>query len=102
MNALSFNTENVSEVLSKRVRPLLLQHGGDLELVEVKGKLIRVRFLGSCSSCPSLNDTMERVVQSIVREAFGDDTLQVALRQGVSEDLLQQAKAILRQRKLQP
>lgn len=102
MNALSFNTENVSEVLSKRVRPLLLQHGGDLELVEVKGKLIRVRFLGSCSSCPSLNDTMERVVQSIVREAFGDDTLQVVLRQGVSEDLLQQAKAILRQRKLQP
>lgn len=98
MNALPFNTENVSEVLSKRVRPLLLQHGGDLQLVEVKGKLIRVRFLGSCSSCPSLNDTMERVVQSIVREAFGDDTLQVALRQGVSEDLLQQAKAILRQR----
>ncbi|MDO4691246.1 MAG: NifU family protein [Porphyromonadaceae bacterium] len=102
MNALPFNTENVSEVLSKRVRPLLLQHGGDLELIEVKNKTIRVRFLGSCSSCPSLNDTMERVVQSIVREAFGDDTLQVTLRQGVSEDLLQQAKAILRQRKLQP
>ncbi|KGN69338.1 NifU family protein [Porphyromonas sp. COT-239 OH1446] len=102
MNALPLNTESVREVLSERVRPLLLQHGGDLELVEVKDKLIRVRFLGSCSSCPSLNDTMERVVQSIVREAFGDDTLQVALRQGVSEDLLEEARNILRQRKLRP
>lgn len=101
MNALPFNTDSVREVLSKRVRPLLLQHGGDLELIDVRDKTIRIRFLGSCSSCPSLNDTMERVVQSILRETFADDTLVVALRQGVSEDLLEQARKILSRHKTQ-
>lgn len=100
MNALPFNADSVSEVLSKRVRPLLLQHGGDIELIEVKDKTIRIRFLGSCSSCPSLNDTMERVVQGILRETFADDRIEVVLQQGVSDDLIEQARQILSRNKV--
>lgn len=58
----------VSDAL-ERVRPYLGSHGGDIHLLEVDGDVVRVRFAGSCKSCPSSAVTLELAVEDAVRAA---------------------------------
>ncbi len=59
----------VSDALD-RVRPYLGSHGGDVDLLEVtQGGVVRLRFTGSCKSCPSSAVTLELAVEDAVRAA---------------------------------
>ena len=51
------------------VRPYLGSHGGDVHLLEVDGSVVRLRFAGSCKSCPSSAVTLELAVEDAVRAA---------------------------------
>lgn len=51
------------------VRPYLGSHGGDVDLIEVDGPVVRLRFTGSCKSCPSSAATLELAVEDAVRAA---------------------------------
>lgn len=56
------------------VRPYLGSHGGDVELLEVRDSVVRLRLLGSCRSCPSSAVTLELAVQDAVRAAAPEIT----------------------------
>lgn len=56
------------------VRPYLGSHGGDVELIEVSGSVVRLRLLGSCNSCPSSSVTLESAVQDAVQSAAPETT----------------------------
>jgi Fe-S cluster biogenesis protein NfuA/nitrite reductase/ring-hydroxylating ferredoxin subunit len=62
----------VSDALD-RVRPYLGSHGGDVDLLEVtdepEGATVRLRFAGSCKSCPSSAVTLEFAVEDAIRAA---------------------------------
>jgi Fe-S cluster biogenesis protein NfuA/nitrite reductase/ring-hydroxylating ferredoxin subunit len=58
----------VSDALD-RVRPYLGSHGGDVDLLEVDGDIVRLAFTGSCKSCPSSAVTLELAVEDAVRAA---------------------------------
>ncbi len=59
----------------ERVRPYLGSHGGDVELVEVTDDgVLRLRFQGSCKSCPSSAATLELAVEDAVRAAAPEVT----------------------------
>ncbi|MDN4522474.1 NifU family protein [Mycolicibacterium austroafricanum] len=51
------------------VRPYLGSHGGDVSLLGVTDGVVRLRFQGSCSSCPSSSVTLELAVQDAIRAA---------------------------------
>ncbi|MGV0792573.1 NifU family protein [Mycolicibacterium sp. XJ1819] len=55
------------------VRPYLGSHGGDIELLEIAGDpdnpVVRLRFDGSCKSCPSSAVTLELAVEDALRAA---------------------------------
>ena len=55
------------------VRPYLGSHGGDVHLLSVEGEpgnfAVRLRFSGSCKSCPSSAVTLELAVEDAVRAA---------------------------------
>lgn len=51
------------------VRPYLGSHGGDVHLLGVDGDVVRLRFDGSCKSCPSSSVTLELAVEDAVRAA---------------------------------
>jgi Fe-S cluster biogenesis protein NfuA/nitrite reductase/ring-hydroxylating ferredoxin subunit len=51
------------------VRPYLGSHGGDVDLLEITGATARLRFTGSCKSCPSSAVTLELTVEDAVRSA---------------------------------
>ncbi len=40
------------EAALKKIRPSLQADGGDVELVDVKNGIVRVRLQGACSGCP--------------------------------------------------
>jgi Fe-S cluster biogenesis protein NfuA/nitrite reductase/ring-hydroxylating ferredoxin subunit len=62
----------VSDALD-RVRPYLGSHGGDVDLLDVadgpEGATVRLRFAGSCKSCPSSAVTLEFAVEDAIRAA---------------------------------
>ena len=67
----------VEKVLEELVRPSLRLDGGDIELVDVAGSTIQVRFLGHCAGCLAAHLTQDGLVQKKLREALGDDSLAV-------------------------
>ena len=59
----------VAEALEK-ARRVLLRDGGDLELVEVAGDVVRVRLKGNCVGCPRSVIDLKHVVEKTVRQHF--------------------------------
>ena len=59
--------EKVREAL-EAVRPALMQDGGDVELVEVRGDVAVVKLAGACHGCPSAGATLKHLVEKVIRE----------------------------------
>ena len=62
--------ERIEKVLEQDVRPSLLSHEGNVQIVsyEEKSKILRVRLTGQCSGCPSAQLTTEEVIEKAVKE----------------------------------
>lgn len=63
--------ENVEKALDT-IRPALQADGGDVELVEIAGDIVKVRLKGACGHCPmammTLKGGVERVLRSEIPE----------------------------------
>ncbi len=42
-----------------RIRPAVQADGGDIELVDVVGDTVKIRFHGACHGCPSSTMTLQ-------------------------------------------
>jgi Fe-S cluster biogenesis protein NfuA len=60
--------ERVSAALDS-VRPYLGSHGGNVELVEVDGDVVRVRLSGTCNGCAASAVTLKSAIEDAVRAA---------------------------------
>ncbi|MDD4879775.1 MAG: NifU family protein [Candidatus Omnitrophica bacterium] len=58
----------VQEALNK-IRPMLQADGGDIELVDVVGKVVKVKLTGACGCCPMSQMTLQMGVQRAIKEA---------------------------------
>lgn len=65
--------QQVMQTLDDVVRPRLRQDGGDVELVDLDGKMVYVAFKGLCSNCPSSAFTLKEVVETALREHVEPD-----------------------------
>ena len=63
--------ERVREGLEE-VRPYLDSHGGDVELVEVRDGVVRLRMRGSCEGCPASAMTLKMAIEDAVLKAAPD------------------------------
>ncbi len=59
--------ERVETALDK-VRPALQADGGDVELVDVKDGVVRVRLTGACGSCPMSTMTLRMGVERVIKQ----------------------------------
>ncbi|MFN3360127.1 MAG: NifU family protein [Pseudanabaenaceae cyanobacterium] len=69
--ALALTRENVEQVLDT-MRPYLLADGGNVELVEIDGPVVRLRLQGACGSCPSSTMTLRMGIERKLREEIPD------------------------------
>jgi len=58
---------NVETVLDE-LRPYLMSDGGNVELVELDGPIVKLRLQGACSSCPSSIMTLKMGIERKLRE----------------------------------
>jgi Fe-S cluster biogenesis protein NfuA len=58
---------NVETVLEK-VRPALQADGGDVELVDVEGGVVKVRLTGACSGCPMASVTLKNGIEALLKK----------------------------------
>ncbi|MDD5136711.1 MAG: NifU family protein [Candidatus Omnitrophica bacterium] len=59
--------EKVKEALTK-VRAVLQQDGGDIELVAIEKGVVKVRLKGACAGCPMSQMTMTNFVETELRK----------------------------------
>lgn len=69
----------IEETIDRQVRPILRRDGGDLELHDVDGNNVLVKFVGACVSCPVSSVTLKDVVENQLREAISDDIVVEAI-----------------------
>ncbi len=69
--SLALTAENVESVLDE-LRPYLMSDGGNVELVEVEGPIVRLRLQGACGSCPSSTMTLRMGIERRLREMIPD------------------------------
>jgi Fe-S cluster biogenesis protein NfuA len=68
------------EAALESVRPVLVQHGGDVELVRVDPPAASIRFIGACDNCPASTLTIDSAVRTAVRAAVPEITEIVQVR----------------------
>ena len=61
--------EEVEEVLES-VRPMLIQDGGNVELVEIDDGVVKLRLVGSCTSCSSSTMTLKMGIEKALKKAI--------------------------------
>lgn len=59
--------ERVQHVID-RIRPAVQGDGGDIELVDVVGDTVKIRFHGACYGCPSSTMTLQHGIERNIRE----------------------------------
>lgn len=52
----------------EQVRPYLHEHGGEVEVLQVRHGVVRVRLDGACSGCTSAAETLRHGVEEALRE----------------------------------
>lgn len=63
----------VERILNEDINPKLKADGGFLELVDIEGNKIKVKFLGACSTCPSAGLTFKDVVQKDLKNKINGE-----------------------------
>ncbi|MDZ8120391.1 Fe-S cluster assembly protein NifU [Pontiella agarivorans] len=65
----------IEETIDRQVRPILRRDNGDLELHDVDGDKVIVKFIGACVSCPVSAVTLKDVVETQLREAVSQNII---------------------------
>ncbi len=65
--------EQVQGVIDK-IRPALQADGGDVELVEIDGGVVKVRLQGACAGCPMSQMTLKNGIERILKQELPDVT----------------------------
>lgn len=59
--------EKVEKALEK-IRPSLMADGGDVELVDVEGGVVKLRLTGACGGCPMSQLTLKMGIERILKK----------------------------------
>lgn len=58
----------IQQVLTEEVRPVLIADGGDVELYDVDGDVVKVELKGACGSCSSSTATLKIAIEARLQE----------------------------------
>ena len=59
--------DKVEEVLNK-IRPVLINDGGNVELVEVNNGTVKLKLVGACAGCPMSTMTLKMGIERILKQ----------------------------------
>ena len=59
--------EKVEAALDK-IRPSLMQDGGNVELIDVDDGTVKVKLTGACGGCPMSAMTLKMGIEKVIKE----------------------------------
>ncbi|MDB9313763.1 NifU family protein [Spirulina sp. CS-785/01] len=65
--SMALTKDNVEQVLDE-LRPYLMADGGNVELTDIDGPIVKLRLQGACGSCPSSTMTLKMGIERRLRE----------------------------------
>ena len=71
--------DEVEEVLES-IRPMLINDGGNVELVDIEDGVVKVRLVGACVSCSSSTITLKMGIEKALKKAT-DVKLKIKMQQ---------------------
>ncbi len=77
--------KRIEEVVESEIRPMLQHDGGDIDLVDVEGKTVKVAFRGHCAWCRVREFTLEGTVGAKLREMVDPDIVVEDVGEKLSE-----------------
>ena len=69
----------IQQVLEEDIKPLLAKDGGDVELFDVEGDLVKVTLQGACGSCASSTATLKGGIEARLKERVSPDLTVIAV-----------------------
>lgn len=67
----------IEEILDRTIRPGLQADGGDIEIIELVGNELTIRYEGACGGCPSSAAGTLDAIQGILRNELPNEELVV-------------------------
>ncbi len=65
--------KKINEIMDRTIRPSLQMDGGDIEVLDLDGDILTIRYLGACGGCPSsMTQTLE-ALNSILRAEYNEN-----------------------------
>ena len=66
--ALKSELTKILEKVLDELRPFLISDGGNVEIAEIDGPIVKVRLQGACGSCPSSTMTLKMGIERKLKE----------------------------------
>ena len=63
----------INALLDERIRPYLASDGGWLEVLELDGSTLKIRYEGACGSCPSSLTGTLMAIENMIKEEIDPD-----------------------------
>lgn len=57
----------------EQMRGMLQADGGDMEVVAIEGKTVKLRLKGACGGCPHATMTIKQGIEQILRKEIDKD-----------------------------
>ncbi|MBE9046076.1 Fe-S cluster assembly protein NifU [Pleurocapsales cyanobacterium LEGE 10410] len=58
----------IQRVIDTEIRPVLAEDGGDMELFDIEGDVVKVILKGACSGCASSTETLKLAIEATLQE----------------------------------
>jgi Fe-S cluster biogenesis protein NfuA len=69
----------INELLDERIRPYLASDGGWLEIIELEGSTLKIRYEGACGSCPSSLTGTLMAIENMIKDEIDPEIEVVAI-----------------------
>lgn len=65
---IEYEIVNKIKLELEKIRPKLISDGGDIEFVNFKNGILKIRFLGECAHCELSHITLKYAIEKTLKE----------------------------------
>lgn len=67
-------TEEKIKLVIEKIRPYLVNDGGDLKFIKYEDNIVYVQLTGACESCPMMDITLKDGIEEIIKNEIPEIT----------------------------
>ncbi len=63
----------VDEIVEKEIRPMIISHGGNVNILDVKGNEIFISYQGACAGCAAAFTSTLSFIENVLKERLSEE-----------------------------